>query len=149
MDKSFLPENFLLSNQTSEELYFEFAQAQPIFDYHCHIPPADIAGNITTTSVVSSIDFSSTNTVFVAPSSSGGSNSNNGLTMSAGLAAAQLQTVQDALGSGFAVRDIRLASAQSAVVVVPPVERRRPHLIKPQRLRTCRAAALHRADRQD
>jgi glucuronate isomerase len=45
MDKSFLPENFLLSNQTSEELYFEFAQAQPIFDYHCHIPPADIAGN--------------------------------------------------------------------------------------------------------
>jgi glucuronate isomerase len=45
MDKSFLPENFLLSNQTSEELYFEIAQAQPIFDYHCHIPPADIAGN--------------------------------------------------------------------------------------------------------
>src|ERR1700726_3989074 len=45
MDKSFLPENFLLSNPTSERLYFEFAQGQPIFDYHCHIPPADIAGN--------------------------------------------------------------------------------------------------------
>ena len=45
MDKSFLPENFLLSNPTSEKLYFEFAQPQPIFDYHCHIPPADIAGN--------------------------------------------------------------------------------------------------------
>jgi glucuronate isomerase len=45
MDQSFLPENFLLSNRTSEKLYFEFAQAQPIFDYHCHIPPADIAGN--------------------------------------------------------------------------------------------------------
>jgi glucuronate isomerase len=45
MDKSFLPENFLLSNPTSEKLYFEFAQAQPIFDYHCHIPPADIARN--------------------------------------------------------------------------------------------------------
>jgi glucuronate isomerase len=45
MDQSFLPENFLLSNRTSERLYFEFAQAQPIFDYHCHIPPADIAGN--------------------------------------------------------------------------------------------------------
>jgi glucuronate isomerase len=44
MDKFFLPENFLLSNPTSERLYFEFAQAQPIFDYHCHIPPADIAG---------------------------------------------------------------------------------------------------------
>jgi glucuronate isomerase len=45
MDKSFLPENFLLSNPTSENLYFEFAQPQPIFDYHCHIPPGDIAGN--------------------------------------------------------------------------------------------------------
>jgi glucuronate isomerase len=45
MDNAFLPENFLLSNRTSEKLYFEFAQPQPIFDYHCHIPPADIAGN--------------------------------------------------------------------------------------------------------
>ena len=45
MDKSFLPENFLLSNSTSEKLYFEFAEPQPIFDYHCHIPPVDIAGD--------------------------------------------------------------------------------------------------------
>ncbi len=45
MDKSFLSENFLLSTPTSEKLYFEFAQPQPIFDYHCHIPPADIARN--------------------------------------------------------------------------------------------------------
>jgi glucuronate isomerase len=45
MDKSFLSENFLLSTPTSEKLYFEFAQPQPIFDYHCHIPPGDIAGN--------------------------------------------------------------------------------------------------------
>ena len=45
MDSSFLPENFLLSNPTSEKLYFEFAHAQPIFDYHCHIPPAGIAAN--------------------------------------------------------------------------------------------------------
>ena len=45
MDKSFLPENFLLSTPTSEKLYFEFAQAMPLFDYHCHIPPADIAQN--------------------------------------------------------------------------------------------------------
>ena len=45
MDTPFLPENFLLSNRTAEKLYFEFAQAQPIFDYHCHLPPADIAGN--------------------------------------------------------------------------------------------------------
>lgn len=45
MDKPFLPENFLLSTPTSEKLYFEVAQPLPIFDYHCHIPPADIAGN--------------------------------------------------------------------------------------------------------
>ena len=45
MDKSFLSENFLLSTPTSEKLYFEFAQAMPLFDYHCHIPPADVAQN--------------------------------------------------------------------------------------------------------
>jgi len=45
MDNSFLPENFLLSTRTSEKLYFELAQALPLFDYHCHIPPAEIAAN--------------------------------------------------------------------------------------------------------
>ncbi|MBV9490863.1 MAG: glucuronate isomerase [Verrucomicrobia bacterium] len=45
MDKPFLSENFLLSTPTSETLYFEFAESLPLFDYHCHIPPADIAAN--------------------------------------------------------------------------------------------------------
>ena len=45
MEKNFLPENFLLSTPTSEKLYFEFAKDLPIFDYHCHIPPAEIACN--------------------------------------------------------------------------------------------------------
>jgi glucuronate isomerase len=45
VDNRVLGENFLLSNPTAERLYFEFAQPQPIFDYHCYIPPADIAGN--------------------------------------------------------------------------------------------------------
>jgi glucuronate isomerase len=45
MDNTFLHENFLLSTRTSEKLYFDVAQSLPIFDYHCHIPPADIAGN--------------------------------------------------------------------------------------------------------
>src|SRR5580698_5347658 len=45
MHSSFLPENFLLSTATSEKLYFEIAQEMPLFDYHCHIPPADIAQN--------------------------------------------------------------------------------------------------------
>ncbi len=45
MKNRFLAENFLLSTATSEKLYFQFAQHLPIFDYHCHIPPADIAQN--------------------------------------------------------------------------------------------------------
>ncbi len=45
MKNRFLAENFLLSTTTSEKLYFQFAQQLPIFDYHCHIPPADIAQN--------------------------------------------------------------------------------------------------------
>jgi glucuronate isomerase len=45
MKNRFLSENFLLSTPTSEKLYFQFASDLPIFDYHCHIPPADIAQN--------------------------------------------------------------------------------------------------------
>src|SRR5260370_41929011 len=45
MKNRFLAENFLLSTTTSEKLYLQFAQQLPIFDYHCHIPPADIAQN--------------------------------------------------------------------------------------------------------
>src|ERR1700693_4876364 len=45
MKDQFLSTNFLLSTATSEKLYFEFAQQQPIYDYHCHIPPAEIAQN--------------------------------------------------------------------------------------------------------
>ena len=45
MNKPFLSENFLLSTRTSETLYFEFARALPIFDYHCHLSPAEIAAD--------------------------------------------------------------------------------------------------------
>ena len=45
MKDQFLSRNFLLTTPTSEKLYFEFAQDLPIFDYHCHIPPAEIAQN--------------------------------------------------------------------------------------------------------
>ena len=41
----FLGEDFLLSNDTARRLYHECAQSQPILDYHCHLSPADIAGN--------------------------------------------------------------------------------------------------------
>jgi glucuronate isomerase len=45
MKDQFLSENFLLTTPTSEKLYFQFAQQLPIYDYHCHIPPAEIAQN--------------------------------------------------------------------------------------------------------
>ncbi len=43
--KSFLSENFLLQTKSAERLYHEFAADMPIFDYHCHLPVADIACN--------------------------------------------------------------------------------------------------------
>ena len=41
--KKFMGENFLLQNKTAEMLYHEFAKDQPIFDYHCHLIPQEIA----------------------------------------------------------------------------------------------------------
>jgi glucuronate isomerase len=43
--KTFLPEDFLLNTEWARTLYFEHAVKQPIFDYHCHLPPDQIANN--------------------------------------------------------------------------------------------------------
>jgi glucuronate isomerase len=43
--KKFLDENFLLQTKTAEYLYHEHAARMPVIDYHCHISPAQIAGN--------------------------------------------------------------------------------------------------------
>lgn len=43
--KEFLPEDFLLTTEWARTLYFEHAAKQPIFDYHCHLPPDQIANN--------------------------------------------------------------------------------------------------------
>ncbi|MFA5263786.1 MAG: glucuronate isomerase [Opitutaceae bacterium] len=43
--KPFLPDDFLLTTATARRLYSEHAAPQPIFDYHCHLPPAEIALN--------------------------------------------------------------------------------------------------------
>jgi glucuronate isomerase len=43
--KPFMDENFLLENRTAEILYHEYAKNQPIIDYHCHLPPDEIAKN--------------------------------------------------------------------------------------------------------
>src|SRR5579872_2229016 len=42
---AFLGEDFLLSNDIARRLYHEYAAPQPILDYHCHLPPKDIAEN--------------------------------------------------------------------------------------------------------
>lgn len=42
---TFLTDNFLLHSKTAEILYHDYAKDQPIFDYHCHLPPKDIAEN--------------------------------------------------------------------------------------------------------
>ncbi len=42
---SFLTDNFLLHSKTARTLYHEFAKQMPIIDYHCHLPPDEIAQN--------------------------------------------------------------------------------------------------------
>jgi len=44
--KKFLDENFLLSSKTSQQLYHEFAKKMPVIDYHCHLPPDQVANDI-------------------------------------------------------------------------------------------------------
>lgn len=41
--KQFIDENFLLNNKTAETLYHQFAKDMPVIDYHCHLPPDQIA----------------------------------------------------------------------------------------------------------
>ncbi|WP_320129134.1 glucuronate isomerase [uncultured Sphaerochaeta sp.] len=41
--KKFMDENFLLQTKTAEKLFHEYAKDQPIFDYHCHLIPQEIA----------------------------------------------------------------------------------------------------------
>jgi glucuronate isomerase len=41
--KPFMDENFLLQTKTAQKLYHDHAAKMPIFDYHCHLNPKDIA----------------------------------------------------------------------------------------------------------
>jgi glucuronate isomerase len=43
--QAFIHDNFLLMSRTARRLYHDYAKAQPIFDYHCHLSPKDIAEN--------------------------------------------------------------------------------------------------------
>ncbi|MGC4231614.1 MAG: glucuronate isomerase [Niabella sp.] len=43
--KKFLDENFLLETGTAQTLYHEYAKQMPVIDYHCHLPPDQIAAD--------------------------------------------------------------------------------------------------------
>lgn len=46
MQKPFIHNDFLLQNKPARDLYHHYAAHQPIIDYHCHLPPDQIANNI-------------------------------------------------------------------------------------------------------
>ena len=45
MPANFMTEDFLLETETGRHLYHDYAKAMPIYDFHCHLPPGDIATN--------------------------------------------------------------------------------------------------------
>lgn len=44
-NKTFITADFLLENKFSQRLFHEYASKMPIIDYHCHLPPNEIANN--------------------------------------------------------------------------------------------------------
>jgi len=45
MTTPFIHEDFLLTTSAARRLYSRYAAPQPILDYHCHLPPKDVAEN--------------------------------------------------------------------------------------------------------
>ncbi|WP_283408698.1 glucuronate isomerase [Anoxynatronum buryatiense] len=43
--KTFMNEDFLLTNEVARKLYHEYAKEMPIYDYHCHLSPGEISQN--------------------------------------------------------------------------------------------------------
>ncbi len=43
--KHFIDENFLLSNEAAVKLYHDYSADLPVIDYHCHLPPDEIAND--------------------------------------------------------------------------------------------------------
>ena len=43
--RSFIHDDFLLSTKQARALYHDYAKDEPIYDYHCHLPPDLIAKN--------------------------------------------------------------------------------------------------------
>ncbi|HPR32142.1 MAG TPA: glucuronate isomerase [Prolixibacteraceae bacterium] len=44
--KSFMDKNFMLNSVSAERLYHDYAAQMPIIDYHNHLPPEEISGDI-------------------------------------------------------------------------------------------------------
>lgn len=42
---SFIHDDFLLESKTARHLFHTYAENEPILDYHCHLPPKDVAQN--------------------------------------------------------------------------------------------------------
>lgn len=40
-----MDDDFMLNGEAARKLYHDYAEGMPIFDYHCHVPPAQIAEN--------------------------------------------------------------------------------------------------------
>jgi len=43
MARPFIHDDFMLETKTARELFHTYAEPMPILDYHCHLPPAQIA----------------------------------------------------------------------------------------------------------
>lgn len=43
--KTYIDDNFLLHTNAAKRLYHDFAKPQPIYDYHCHLAPSEIAAD--------------------------------------------------------------------------------------------------------
>ena len=45
MNNKFITEDFIRQSRSAKQLYHDHAKEMPIFDYHCHLSPAEIAEN--------------------------------------------------------------------------------------------------------
>jgi len=45
--KKFLDKNFLLDGTAAQHFFHTYAEEMPIIDYHCHLPPDQIANDTT------------------------------------------------------------------------------------------------------
>ena len=41
--KLFMDKDFMLSTESAQKLFHQYAESMPILDYHCHINPREIA----------------------------------------------------------------------------------------------------------